>query len=55
MKVIIVSIFDKHEDFIAMDGVAFLIHFKSSNWCPWYTEEYVTDKKIAMTKMLGDL
>lgn len=42
-------------DFIAMDGVDFLVHFKSSNWCPWYTEDYVTDKKIAMTKMLGDL
>ena len=41
-------------DVIEMDGKDFIFHFKSSNWCPWYTEEYIAEKKIALTKLLND-
>jgi len=40
-------------DIIELDGVDFIIHFKSSNWCPWYTEEYIKSKKEALKKYLN--
>lgn len=39
-------------DMIEIDGVDFMFHFKSSNWCPWYTDEYVTTKKDSLIKYL---
>lgn len=39
-------------DFISMDDVDFIFHFKSGNWCPWYTPEYIANKKRALKKFL---
>ena len=40
-------------DFIEINGVNIIIHFKSANWCEWYTENYVNAKKIAITNLLN--
>lgn len=40
-------------DIIEMDGVDFIFHFKSSNWCPWYTDQYINEKKISLIKLLN--
>lgn len=42
-----------HIDIIEMNGIDFIFHFKSSNWCPWYYEEYVSKKTEALTKYLN--
>ena len=42
-------------DFIDINGVQTLVHFKSSNWCEWYTEDYVTAKKNSLIKLLNDI
>lgn len=42
-------------DFISINGEDFLVHFKSSNWCPWYTEKYVTDKKDSIKRLLNSI
>ncbi len=42
-------------DFISKDGKDFIFHFKSSNWCPWYTEEYVINKKNALKRLLENI
>lgn len=39
-------------DVITVNDCDTIFHFKSSNWCPWYTEEYITLKKIALNKLL---
>jgi hypothetical protein len=39
-------------DMIEINGVNFMFHFKSSNWCPWYTDQYVTLKKDSLIKYL---
>lgn len=39
-------------DIIYLNNKEFIFHFKSSNWCPWYTEDYVTLKKQALIKLL---
>lgn len=41
-------------DFMTLDDQNFVLHFKSSNWCPWYTEEYVNSKKEAIKRLLKD-
>ncbi len=41
-------------DFMTLNGENFVLHFKSSNWCPWYTENYVYSKKEAIKRLLGD-
>jgi len=57
-----VTLFKKHDfpepnnmDMIEIDGVNTIIHFKSANWCPWYTENYVNDKKEALKRFLNSL
>jgi hypothetical protein len=40
-------------DIIEMGGVDFIFHFKSANWCPWYTDQYVNEKKISLIKLLN--
>ena len=42
-------------DFIDIDGIQTLIHFKSSNWCEWYTKNYVTAKKNSLINLLNDI
>jgi len=42
-------------DFIDIDGIQTLIHFKSSNWCEWYTENYVTAKKNSLINLLNNI
>jgi hypothetical protein len=42
-------------DFIEIYDINFMIHFKSSNWCEWYTDQYVSDKKNALKKFLNKL
>ena len=39
-------------DMITIDGINSVFHFKSSNWCPWYTEKYVNKKKESLKKFL---
>lgn len=39
-------------DLIYFNNQEFIIHFKSSNWCPWYTEDYINLKKQALIKLL---
>jgi len=41
-------------DFIQENEKNFIFHFKSSNWCPWYNEEYVELKKEALKKLLNN-
>lgn len=41
-------------DLIELNGVNSIIHFKSANWCEWYTENYVNAKKIAITNLLNE-
>jgi hypothetical protein len=55
-----VTSFKKHEfpepynlDMIDIDGINTIIHFKSANWCPWYTEDYVNNKKEALKRFLN--
>ncbi len=55
----IIEIMKKHNfpqpyniDFISIDERNFIVHFKSSNWCPWYTEKYMADKKLAIKNLL---
>ena len=38
-----------------IDGIQTLIHFKSSNWCEWYTKNYVTAKKNSLINLLNDI
>jgi hypothetical protein len=40
-------------DFIEINGVNTITHFKSANWCEWYTENYVNAKKMAITNLLN--
>jgi len=42
-------------DIIEIDGVDFIIHFKSSNWCPWYTDTYVLNKKESLKKYIENI
>ena len=42
-------------DIIENDGVDFVIHFKSSNWCPWYTEKYIAEKTKSLIGLLSDI
>lgn len=42
-------------DMITIDGINSLFHFKSANWCPWYTEEYVNKKKEALKRFLKNI
>lgn len=39
-------------DFIQFGNVDKVIHFKSSNWCPWYYPQYVDKKKTAITNFI---
>ena len=39
-------------DMIKIDGINSVLHFKSANWCPWYTNEYVNQKKNSLIKFL---
>jgi hypothetical protein len=39
-------------DIISVDDCDFMFHFKSSNWCPWYTNEYVKLKKNSLFNLL---
>jgi hypothetical protein len=39
-------------DIVYLNNKEFIFHFKSANWCPWYTEEYVNLKKQALIKLL---
>lgn len=41
-------------DVIRVDEKDFIFHFKSSNWCPWYTEDYLNLKKSALIKLLNN-
>lgn len=41
-------------DIISYRNHQFVLHFKSSNWCPWYNVEYVNSKKSAIFKFLTD-
>jgi len=57
-----ITLFKKHNfpepynmDIIDIDGINTIIHFKSANWCPWYTEHYVNDKKEALKRFLNTL
>jgi len=73
--VTIISIFDRHEDFIKLqynsikkygfpkpynldfieiNDIKTLIHFKSSNWCEWYTKPYVDSKKESLINFLDN-
>ena len=42
-----------HIDIIELDGIDFMFHFKSSNWCPWYTDEYIKNKTESLKKLLN--
>jgi len=42
-------------DFIMIDGKFSVVHFKSANWNPDYTKEYVDNKKSALKKLLERL
>jgi len=35
-------------DIVEVDEISFIFHFKSSNWCPWYTEDYINLKKKSL-------
>lgn len=39
-------------DFIVIDNIDYLVHFKSSNWTP--NDQYMADKKIALFKFLNN-
>lgn len=39
-------------DMIQIDGINSVFHFKSANWCPWYTNEYVNLKKNSLVNFL---
>jgi hypothetical protein len=39
-------------DLIYYNDKEFIFHFKSANWCPWYTEDYVNLKKQALIELL---
>lgn len=41
-------------DFIELDNKDFIIHFKSSNWCPWYNDTYVNEKKKSLINFLNN-
>jgi len=45
---------DYNVDLIKIDNKSILFHFKSSNWCPWYTAQYVESKKNSLIKLLND-
>ena len=40
-------------DFIIIDGKFSVVHFKSANWSPDYTKEYVENKKVALKNLFG--
>lgn len=40
-------------DFMKFQNGFKIIHFKSSNWCPWYYDEYVSLKKSAIINFLN--
>jgi hypothetical protein len=41
-------------DFIEINNIKTLIHFKSSNWCEWCTKSYVDSKKRSLINFLND-
>ena len=41
-------------DFIEINDIKTLIHFKSSNWCEWYTKPYVDSKKESLINFLDN-
>jgi len=42
-------------DIIEVGKKDFIFHFKSSNWCPWYTDDYVNLKKKSLINLLNNL
>ena len=42
-------------DMIQINGINSVFHFKSANWCPWYTEKYVNEKKEALKRYLNNI
>jgi hypothetical protein len=41
-------------DIITLNNIDVIFHFKSSNWCPWYTDSYVKNKIAALIKLLNN-
>jgi len=42
-------------DIIEINNIDFIIHFKSSNWCPWYSEKYINEKTESLNNFLSNI